>query len=139
MPDGTSAVSLKGKKSSLHGCSTFSNYTVLTESRWPKIAPTRRSTRSEYIGCGVDHRQRALINHRKGRGRRPKVVVFGRGGIASSAAGRAHGRCHMKWAFDLTVDPIPTRAAFAWPQVRTMTHFVNPKTLAKRLGPTFVE
>src|SRR2546425_12752419 len=47
MPDGTSRFSIGGKP--IHhymGTSTFSNFTVLPESRWQRSGRTRRSTRS---------------------------------------------------------------------------------------------
>ena len=81
MPDGTSRFSYKGEKIYHYmGCSTFSNFTVLSEYSVAKIRKDAPFEKACYIGCGVTTGVGAVVwtaNVEVG----ANVAVFGLGGI----------------------------------------------------------
>ncbi|MER8401085.1 alcohol dehydrogenase catalytic domain-containing protein [Mesorhizobium sp. M1348] len=81
MPDGTSRFSI-GKDKIFHfiGCSTFSNFTVLSEIAVAKVNPDAPFDKICYIGCGVTTGIGAVINTAKVE-QGATAVVFGLGGI----------------------------------------------------------
>src|SRR6202049_4669440 len=81
MPDGTSRFSYKGQPVCHYmGCSTFSNYTVLSEIAVAKIRADAPFDKACYIGCGVTTGVGAVVNTAKVTPG-ANVVVFGLGGI----------------------------------------------------------
>ena len=136
MPDGSSRFSIGGKM--IHhymGCSTFSNYTVLPEIALAKIREDAPFDKVCYIGCGVTTGIGAVINTAKVEPG-ANVVIFGLGGIGLNVVqGARIAGANMIVGVDLN----PAREALA--RKFGMTHFVNPKDLAKKddLVPHLVE
>ncbi len=81
MPDGTSRFSWKGKPLAHYmGCSTFSNFTVLSEYSVAKIRKDAPFDKACYIGCGVTTGVGAVV-WTAGVEPGASVAVFGLGGI----------------------------------------------------------
>ena len=122
MPDGTSRFSLDGRM--LHhymGCSTFANYTVLSEIAVARIREDAPFDKVCYIGCGVTTGIGAVINTAKVEPG-ANVVVFGLGGIGLNVVqgARMVGANRI-----IGVDVNPAREALA--RRFGMTDFVNPR------------
>ncbi|MEM9013794.1 MAG: S-(hydroxymethyl)glutathione dehydrogenase/class III alcohol dehydrogenase [Pseudomonadota bacterium] len=81
MPDGTSRFSWKGQKLAHYmGCSTFSNFTVLSEYSVAKIRTDAPFDKACYVGCGVTTGVGAVV-WTAGVEPGASVAVFGLGGI----------------------------------------------------------
>jgi S-(hydroxymethyl)glutathione dehydrogenase / alcohol dehydrogenase len=133
MPDGTSRFSLDGRK--LHhymGCSTFANFTVLSEIAVAKIRPDAPFDKVCYIGCGVTTGVGAVINTAKVEAG-AKCVVFGLGGIGLNVI---QGLRLVGADMIIGVDTNPAKKA--WGERFGMTHFVNPKEIGGDLVPYLV-
>src|SRR6201989_1247702 len=133
MPDGTSRFSLDGKP--IHhymGCSTFANFTVLSEIAVAKIREDAPFDKVCYIGCGVTTGIGAVINTAKVEAG-ANVVVFGLGGIGLNVVQGAR----MAGA-NLIVGVDRNSAGRALARKFGMTHFVNPKDVKGDLVPYLV-
>ena len=136
MPDATSRFSLNGEPIFHYmGTSTFSNYTVVPEIALAKIRKDAPFDKVCYIGCGVTTGIGAVINTAKVEPG-ANVVIFGLGGIGLNVVQGARIAGADKI---IGVDLNPAREALA--RKFGMTHFVNPKDLAKKddLVPHLVE
>ena len=124
MPDGTSRFSWKGKPLYHYmGCSTFSNFTVLSEYSVAKIRKDAPFDKACYIGCGVTTGVGAVVLTA---GVEPgaNVVVFGLGGIGLNVI---QGAKMVGADKIIGVDINPAREAIG--REFGMTDFVNPKDI----------
>ena len=122
MPDGTSRFSWKGKPLYHYmGCSTFSNFTVLSEYSVAKIRADAPFDKACYIGCGVTTGVGAVV-WTAGVEAGANVAVFGLGGIGLNVIQGAR----MVGADKIIgVDINPRREGIA--REFGMTNFVNAK------------
>jgi S-(hydroxymethyl)glutathione dehydrogenase/alcohol dehydrogenase len=134
MPDGTSRFSHKGKPIAHYmGCSTFSNFTVLTEIAVAKIRKDAPFETACYIGCGVTTGVGAVVNTAKVEPG-ANCIVFGLGGIGLNVV---QGLKLVGANMIVGVDVNPAREE--WGRKFGMTHFVNPKTVKGDLVAHLVE
>ena len=133
MPDGASRFSYKGQTIFHYmGCSTFSNFTVLPEIAVAKIRSDAPFKTSCYIGCGVTTGVGAVVNTAKVQPG-DNVIVFGLGGIGLNVL---QGARMAGAKMIVGVDINPDREE--WGKRFGMTHFVNPKDVAKDSGADIV-
>src|SRR5262245_33939539 len=133
MPDGSSRVSLDGKKLYHYmGCSTFSNFPVLPEIAVAKIREDAPFDKVCYIGCGVTTGIGAVLNTAKVEPG-AKAVVFGLGGIGLNVI---QGLRLAGADMIIGVDTINEKKK--WGERFGMTHFVNPKEIGGDLVPYLV-
>ena len=134
MPDGSSRFSLNGKPV-LHymGCSTFANFTVLSEISLAKVRKDAPFETICYIGCGVTTGIGAVIFTAKVEPG-ANVVVFGLGGIGLNVI---QGAKLAGADMIVGVDINPAREALG--RKFGMTHFVNPKEVKGDIVPHLVE
>jgi S-(hydroxymethyl)glutathione dehydrogenase/alcohol dehydrogenase len=133
MPDGTSRLSIGGKK--IHhymGTSTFAQYTVLPEIAVAKIREDAPFDKVCYVGCGVTTGVGAVIYTAKVEPG-AKVVVFGLGGIGLNVV---QGARLVGAGMIVGVDVNPARKALA--EAFGMTHFVDPHEVKGDLVPFLV-
>ncbi|WVQ86178.1 S-(hydroxymethyl)glutathione dehydrogenase [Cryptococcus sp. DSM 104549] len=131
MPDGTSRFKCNGKEI-LHfmGCSTFSQYTVVSKYSVVTINPTAPLEKSCLLGCGITTGYGAATKTPGIEG--SNVAVFGVGcvGLSVIQGARAKG-CKKIFA----VDTNPKKKE--WAEKFGATDFVNPKDLPE--GKTVVD
>ena len=126
MPDGTSRLSA-GDKKLFHymGTSTFSNYAVVPEIALARIRSDAPFDKVCYVGCGVTTGIGAVINTAKVEAG-ANVVVFGLGGIGLNVVqGARLVGANMIVGVDTNDDKKKLAQEFG------MTHFINPRELAK--------
>jgi Zn-dependent alcohol dehydrogenase len=120
------------KNSSLYGCSTFANFTVLPEIAVAKIRDDTPFEKVCYIGCGVTTGIGAVINTAKVEPG-AKAIVFGLGGIGLNVIqGLRLVGADMIIGVDLN------NSKKEWGERFGMTHFVNPKDVGVELVPCLV-
>ncbi len=133
MPDGTSRLSLGGKK--LHhymGTSTFAQYTVLPEIALARIRDDAPFDKVCYIGCGVTTGIGAVLFTAKVEPG-SRVVVFGLGGIGLNVI---QGAWLAGAAQIVGVDINPARRPLA--ERFGLAAFVNPAEVEGDLVPYLV-
>jgi S-(hydroxymethyl)glutathione dehydrogenase / alcohol dehydrogenase len=133
MPDGTSRFACSGEKVFHYmGCSTFSNFTVLSEIAVAKVDPAAPFDKICYIGCGVTTGVGAVLNTAKVEAG-ATAIVFGLGGIGLNVIqGLRLAGADMIIGVDVNDDKK------SWGERFGMTHFVNPKEAGKDLVPHLV-
>ena len=122
MPDGSSRFSWKGRSLAHYmGCSTFSNFTVLSEYSVAKIRKDAPFDKACYIGCGVTTGVGAVI-WTAGVEPGANVAVFGLGGIGLNVIqGARLVGANKIIGIDINPDKQSMAAQFG------LTDFVNPK------------
>lgn len=133
MPDGTSRFTCKGK-SLFHymGCSSFSQYTVVTDISIVTVDPKAPMDRTCLLGCGITTGLGAAVNIadiEEG----DNIGVFGAGCIGLAVT---MGAAKKKAGKIIVVDINPSKEE--WAKKFGATHFVNPLTDLKE-GQTIVE
>jgi len=134
MPDGTSRFSCKGK-TILHymGCSTFSQYTVVSEISVAKINPTAPLNKVCLLGCGITTGYGAVLNTAKIE-KGSTVAVFGLGGVGFGAIlGAVEGGASRIFAVDINPSKFETA------RVMGATECLNPNDFKKSIAEVLVE
>ena len=113
MPDGTSRFTTEDKKTTIYhfmGCSTFSEYTVISEISAAKINPYADLNKVCMIGCGISTGWGAVMNNVNIEAGKT-VAVWGLGAVGLSViqASKIRG---AKTVYALDINPKKFEAAY---------------------------
>lgn len=134
MPDGTSRFSYNGEPLYHYmGCSTFSEYTVVSEVSLAKINPQANPEHVCLLGCGVTTGIGAVHNTAKVQ-EGDSVAVFGLGGIGLAVVqGARQAKAGRIFAIDTNPEKFKLAEQFG------ATDFINPKDYDKPIQQVLIE
>ncbi|WP_029686503.1 S-(hydroxymethyl)glutathione dehydrogenase/class III alcohol dehydrogenase [Tatumella saanichensis] len=134
MPDGTSRFSYNGEPLYHYmGCSTFSEYTVVSEVSLAKINPQSNPEHVCLLGCGVTTGIGAVHNTAKVQ-EGDSVAVFGLGGIGLAVVqGARQAKAGRIFAIDTNPEKFKLAEQFG------ATDFINPNDYDKPIQQVLIE
>ncbi|XP_065222077.1 alcohol dehydrogenase class-3 [Planococcus citri] len=134
MPDGTTRFKCKGQELfHFMGCSTFSEYTVVSEISLCKINPKASFSRACLLGCGVSTGYGAALNTAKVEAG-SKCAVFGLGAVGlSTALGCKAAGAKQIIGIDINEKKFEIGSKFGF------TDYINPKNYKKPIQDVLIE